>query len=75
MQRYEYDVTVHGAESFQDLVYFCTSNGACSAGQVPAEQPAVLIDLLNQRGREGWELVQLAFGKDGVTGIWKRELA
>jgi hypothetical protein len=32
------------------------------------------VDLLNERGGEGWELIQLLFGKDGVMACWKRRV-
>jgi hypothetical protein len=31
-----------------------------------------LTDILNNRGREGWELVQISFGRDGLMAYWKR---
>jgi hypothetical protein len=30
--------------------------------------------LLNERGLEGWELVQASFGKEGVLVFWKRQI-
>jgi len=33
-----------------------------------------LTDILNNRGSEGWELVQIAFGKDGMMAFWKRRI-
>lgn len=31
-----------------------------------------LLDILNRRGAQGWELLQLAFHKDSVVFFWKR---
>jgi hypothetical protein len=42
--------------------------------EVPAEEPQILVDLMNERGLKGWELTQLVFGKDGVMAFWKRKL-
>jgi len=28
--------------------------------------------ILNGRGSEGWELIQIFFGEDGVVAFWKR---
>jgi hypothetical protein len=29
---------------------------------------------LNDRGRQGWELVQISFSKDGAMAFWKRAI-
>ena len=72
MKRYEYDVSVHPIEQFQQLAYLCTSSGECSPEQVPADQRKALTDILNDHGTEGWELVQLFFVKEGVVACFKR---
>jgi len=33
----------------------------------------MLAALLNEKGEEGWELIQVSFGKGGVMAFWKRE--
>ena len=73
MKRYKYEITIHEAENFRELVYFCTATGECSARGVPGDQAKILSNLLNDRGREGWELVSLSFGDKGVLAAWKRE--
>ncbi len=40
--------------------------------QVPRDQIGLLTDLLNRKGREGWELVQISFGRDGLMAFWKK---
>jgi hypothetical protein len=72
MSRYEYEITSHPADSFREVVYFCSENGACDLGQIPSGQLEKMKTLLNERGRGGWELVQMAFGKEGVMAFWKR---
>ena len=72
MTKYTYDITKHPAEEFSRLTYFCTESGECSLEEIPDHQAIILRDILNQRGGEGWELVQLFFGKDGVVALWKR---
>jgi hypothetical protein len=74
MERYEYQVTRHEAESFAKTIYFCTEQGDCSLQDVPIHEAQALVDLLNERGIEGWELIQLVFGKDGLLACWKRKL-
>jgi len=74
MRRFEYRITTHESEAFKMLVYFCSEDGRCNVDQVPADQTKKLGDLLNDHGGQGWELIQLAFGKDGAMAFWKREI-
>jgi hypothetical protein len=74
MTSYQYRITRHPAEDFSHLVYFCTDQGDCKTEQLPSDQLKVLEDLLNEQGKEGWELIQIAFGKDGLVAFWKRAI-
>ncbi len=74
MDRFEYDITRHASETFDRVVYFCSKSGRCGLDEVTKDQTRILTDILNRRGEEGWELVQIAFGKDGVVAYWKRKL-
>jgi hypothetical protein len=73
-RKFEYDLSVHPEETFKELVYFCGPTKQCSAERIPADQLQILSGILNERGQDGWELVQLSFGDNGVVAIWKREL-
>ncbi len=74
MKRFEYEITRHPADRFSQVVYFCTETGECGLDQVPQDQTKVFAEILNERGRLGWELVQTSFGKDGAMTFWKREV-
>ncbi|RLB41619.1 MAG: hypothetical protein DRH12_07765 [Deltaproteobacteria bacterium] len=74
MKRFEYRITKHPAEEFVELVYFCSLEGECHLEKVARHQTEVLENILNEMGAEGWEMVQLAFGKGGLIGFWKREI-
>ncbi len=74
MSSFEYRVTLHPAESFREVVLFCSSDGGCSAEVVPSDQVKKMESLLNESGLEGWELVQASFGKEGMLAFWKRRL-
>ena len=74
MQRFQYEITKHPADQFIHLVYFCTDEGECDFDQLPSNQTEVLKKILNERGTQGWELVQVFFGKDGVVAFWKRAI-
>ncbi|MFH1115970.1 MAG: hypothetical protein V1792_18820 [Pseudomonadota bacterium] len=74
MDRFEYEITRHRADSFGRVVYFCSEEGDCGIEEIPADEPQALADLMNERGLDGWELVQMMFGRDGVMAFWKRRL-
>jgi hypothetical protein len=75
MKKFEYEITKHPAEDFNQLVYFCSETGECSLDQVPDHQTGLLEKILNNRGNEGWELVQMSFGENGMVAFWKRIIA
>lgn len=74
MKRFEYDITVHPVEAFQQLVYFCTSDGECEEKPTTRDMTTKLAQLLDGRGQEGWELVHVAISHRGVMTFWKREV-
>ena len=74
MKRFEYNITKHPAESFTELVYYCTEKGECKLDQIPKDQTEVLQSILNGEGGNGWELVQVSFGQNGILAFWKKEL-
>ena len=74
MKRWEYDISLHSMETFKQAAMFCTQDGTCQMEDVPMEQVQVLSDLLNERGREGWQLIQVSFGRGGLMAFWKRKV-
>lgn len=74
MKRFEYEISRHTADTFRQVIYFCTETGECTLDEVPSDQINVLSGILNERGKQGWELVQISFGKDGVMTFWKRKM-
>jgi hypothetical protein len=74
MEKFEYEITKHPSGEFRKLVYFCNEQGECKMDQVPADQLKAMGEILNSRGSQGWELVQLFFGDDGVVAFWKRAI-
>ena len=69
---FEYKITKHPSSEISNIVYFCTERGECKVDQVPTGQLKKLEEILNREGAEGWELVQLSFGEDGVVAFWKK---
>jgi hypothetical protein len=74
MKCFEYKITKHSADTFDKIIYFCSKSGQCSIDEVSKDQTRILTDILNTQGRDGWELVQIYFGKDGVMLYWKRRI-
>jgi len=74
MKTFEYEITQHSADTFREVVYFCTETGECTLDEVPGDQTAILAGILNERGKQGWGLVQVSFGRDGVMAFWKRKV-
>jgi hypothetical protein len=74
MNGFEYEVTKHPAEAFKQIIYFCTQTGQCSLDEVSGDQTEILTNMLNEKGKQGWELVQISFGKEGLMAFWKRDL-
>jgi hypothetical protein len=72
MERFEYEITQHSSDTFDKIIYFCSASGQCGIDEVSKDQTRILADILNNRGKKGWELVQISFGKDGVMAFWKR---
>jgi hypothetical protein len=74
MKKYEYEITTHPSEEFKQVGFFCTDQGECNIDQLPADQLTVMGKILNERGTQGWELIQLDFGMGGIIAFWKREV-
>lgn len=74
MKGFEYAITKHPAETFKQVIYFCTETGECTLDEVPGDQTDMLTGILNEQGKQGWDLVQISFGKEGVMAFWKRKI-
>ncbi len=74
MGYFEYRVTIHPADEFRDMILFCSTEGGCNMEVIASKQIEKMEILLNERGLQGWELVQASFGKDGVLVFWKRQI-
>ncbi len=71
---FEYRITRHTESDFNRVTYFCSEKGECRLEDVSDSQTSALSAMLNERGADGWELVQLLFGKGGLLAVWKRAL-
>ena len=74
MKHFEYDVTKHSEDEFEKIIYFCSASGECGLDDVPDREAESLKRMFNQRGEQGWELIQFSPGKQGLLAFWKREV-
>lgn len=74
MRLFEYEITTYPADAFRQLVYFCSEIGECRPEEIPGDETKTLQEILNERGGQGWELVQAFFSKNGVVAFWKRRV-
>lgn len=72
MTQFEYEITSYPADAFKEVIYFCSSEGKCNMEKIPSNQITRIQTILNEHGQAGWELVHIAFGKDGILVFWKR---
>ena len=75
MTRFEYQITLHSAKSFKELVYFCSDDGSCTMEEIPSDQIGRLEGILNEQGERGWELAHASIGKQGMMIFWKKTSA
>ena len=87
MTRWEYDITTYSVSeilSIRDRLglsgreegarrIFCDSEGQCFFDDMPNPEMEAIKNLLDTRGSEGWELVQVVFHKEELICMWKRE--
>ena len=73
MRRFEYHVSAHQLSRENRVKIFCSEKGECSVQEVAASDSDSVVQVLNQKGEEGWELVDILFGKDGFICFWKKE--
>lgn len=74
MPFFEYRITLYPIEQFKEFAFFCSEDGHCSLGEIPGDQVEKLMDILNEMGRNGWELVQIISRPSGIVALWKRSI-
>ncbi len=88
MARWEYDITTHSSEDVlrvrEELghprdpvgptVVYCDTDAQCFFDEAPNPYVEAIVHILNEKGGEGWELVQMAFRESDFICVWRREL-
>jgi hypothetical protein len=88
MDRWEYQITTHSAgevlrvreqlghppEEGGPSVVYCDTEAVCFFDEAPNPYVDSIVYILNEKGKEGWDLVQTLFRQADFICIWRREL-
>jgi hypothetical protein len=88
MPRWEYDITTHSADEVLKVreelghpsdplgprIVYCDTEGQCFFDEAPNPYVEAIVHILNEKGEESWELVQIAFRESDFISIWRRGL-
>ena len=86
MMRWTYDISRHSLGQVLEAmrsrgfapgdassrVLFCDQEGGCFFDESPDPYQEALKGILNKRGQDGWELVQVAFREKELICFWRR---
>ena len=83
MSQWEYAISTHPAAEIASAlpdaggdreVVYCDSAGKCFFDEAPNPYVAAIVDILNQRGKDGWILVQVVLRRPDMICFWRREI-
>ena len=88
MVYWEYNITTHSASEVlkvrEELGYppepagpriiYCDTEAQCFFDEAPNPYVEAIVHILNDKGKEGWSLVQIAFRESDFICVWRREL-
>jgi len=55
-------------------VFYCDPDGQCFFDEMPNPEITALTSILDARGNEGWELIQVVYHKKEMVCFWKRQV-
>ena len=64
----------HPADPAGSGIVYCDTEGECFFDDAPNPYVEAIVHILNEKGQEGWELVQVAFREADFICIWRRAL-
>lgn len=74
MVKFEYAITSYAPGIFIKEEYFCSPDGECIKEIKPDKEHGVLLEILNKRGKQGWELACISTSEKDIVAFWKRSL-
>jgi hypothetical protein len=81
MGAYEHTITIYDREGILSnvasgapppSVVFCDTEGVCFFDETPNPYMKAVIDLLDEMGEDGWELVQVIPREQDLICFWRR---
>lgn len=81
MERWEHDISVHTAGEVaaraqvtpeEERVLFCGTQGQCFFDAAPNPYIQAISAILDERGRQGWILVQTVLREQDMICFWRR---
>ncbi len=87
MAHWEYDISTHTAEEVVRVreaqghpadpagptIVYCDTEAQCFFDEAPNPYVEAIVHILNEKGKEGWGLVQMAFRERDFVCVWRRE--
>lgn len=83
MEHWEHAITVHTTSEIlakrkelglqdEERVLYCGPEGVCFFDQAPNPYLEAIVQVLDERGREGWMLVQTILRAQDMICFWRR---
>ncbi len=83
MEQWEHAITVHTIDEIltkrkelglqeEGRVLYCGPEGVCFFDQAPNPYLEAIVNVLNERGQEGWMLVQTVLRAKDMICFWRR---
>lgn len=84
MKRWEHAITTHSADDIlgemaaphpegEPPILFCDGEGKCFFDSSPSPYVDAITHVLDTRGSQGWELVQVVLRTRDMICFWRRE--
>lgn len=76
MARWSYKASTHKLAdmlSESDRVISCDDKGHCLVHDLPEKNLELLEKVLNEEGKEGWEMIQCHYHAGDLFCLWKKE--
>jgi hypothetical protein len=87
MKKWQYDITAYSAQQVlaerqkmgletgaSEPALFCNEKGVCFFDQLPNPNTQAILQLLNARGQDGWQLATVTFRAEEMICFWMREI-
>ena len=55
-------------------IVYCDTEAQCFFDEVPNPYVEAIVHMLGEKGKGGWQLVQMAFRENDFICVWRREL-